>query len=415
MSTIRDIADNAVRASRALTASSTEQKNTALCSMADVLEENIDRIIEANVKDIDYAIGKGLSESLLDRLRLDAARIRAMATGLRNVASLPDPVGEITEENTRPNGLLIQRIRIPLGVIGMIYESRPNVTADASSLCLKSGNAVILRGGSEAFNSNKIIVECLRSACEGSEIPQDAIQLIADLDYGVVDEMLTLDDKIDLIIPRGGEGLINSVAEKSRIPVLKHSNGICHVYVDAKADLDKALSISVSSKVRRPSVCNSIETILIHEDVAATFLPSLVNEFKDQNVEIRGCERTKAITPDIESATKLDWSTEYLDYIVSIKVVDDLNGAIQHIEEYGSMHTDTIVTESDSASEEFVRRVNSSGVLVNADTGFNDGAELGLGAEIGISTTKLHAFGPMGLRELTTTKFVIRGSGQIRS
>lgn len=414
MSYIREIADNAVQASRALTTSSTEQKNCALLSMAVVLEQRILEIIEANGLDLDYAKSKGHSEALLDRLKLDESRIQGMAAGLRNVAELPDPVGEIAEETQRPNGLLIQRVRIPLGVIGMIYESRPNVTADASSLCLKSGNAVILRGGSEAFNSNKAIVTCLRSSLRETELPENSIQLITDLDYAVVDEMLTLDDKIDLIIPRGGEKLIESVAEKSRIPVLKHSNGICHVFVDRSADLEKAKDIAINSKVRRPSVCNALETLLVHEGVATDFLPLVIEGFRNKGVEVRGCAQTKAVVPDVIAATEADWSTEYLDYIISIKIVENLDEAIRHIEKYGSMHTDTIVTEDQAAASEFVRRINSSGVLVNADTGFNDGGELGLGAEIGISTTKLHAFGPMGLRELTTTKFVIRGSGQIR-
>ena len=415
MSNIREWAKNAKLAAKQLATLSTEEKDRALLAMADQLENSCECILEANSRDFKSAEANNTSSAFLDRLRLDAARISSMAEGIREIANLADPVGEIVEEYTRPNGLLVKRVRIPLGVIGFIYESRPNVTSDAAALCLKSGNAVILRGGKEAFESNKAIITALREGIASVGLPEDAAQLITDLDYAVVDEMLTLHEQIDLIIPRGGEKMITSIAEKSRIPVLKHAKGVCHVYVDQAADLDKAAAITINSKVRRPSVCNALETLLVHQDVARQLLPDLIDALIHEGVEVRGCEKTSSLSEKVKPASEGDWSEEYLDFILSIKIVDDLSAAIEHISRYGSMHTDTIVTEDSTAADEFVRQVGSSVVLVNASTGFNDGAELGLGAEIGISTSKIHAFGPMGLADLTIRKFVVFGTGQVRS
>jgi glutamate-5-semialdehyde dehydrogenase len=314
----------------------------------------------------------------------------------------------------RPNGLQVGKMRIPLGVIGMIYEARPNVTADAAALCLKSGNAVILRGGSEAHFSNQAIGQILREACAETRVPQDAIQIVRSKDHALVQELLQLEEYIDLIIPRGGEELLRAVVAHSRIPVIKHYKGVCHVYVDDEASLGMAERICLNAKVQRPSVCNAMETLLVHEGVAAPFLPPMIAKYQAAGVEIRGCEKTCALIPGIKKATKTDWTTEYLDLILSVRVVRDMNEAIDHIERYGSAHTETIVTNNYQRSREFIDRVNSSAVLVNASTRFNDGGELGLGAEIGISTSKIHAFGPMGLEELTTTKFVVLGDGQIR-
>jgi glutamate-5-semialdehyde dehydrogenase len=413
MSEIQAIAERAERASRALAPLPAEIKNRALSAMADALEAHMGAILQANSEDLDQAKGEATS-AFLDRLRLDEDRVQAMALGLREVAKLPDPVGEVAEEWTRPNGLKVRRVRIPLGVIGMIYEARPNVTADAAGLCLKSGNAVILRGGREALRSNRAIVEALRGACAETGVPEEAIQLVTNPDYALLDEMLTLPEFIDLIISRGGEALIQRVMERSKIPVLAHAKGVCHVYVDREADLAKAVSICVNAKLQRPGVCNAMETLLVHERIARDFLPRVANALTAQGVELRGCAKTRSLVPDVKSATEDDWREEYLDLILAVRVVSGLDEAIEHIARYGSRHTDAIVTENPEAAHEFLRRVDSSAVLWNASTRFNDGGELGLGAEIGISTTKLHAFGPMGLKELTTTKFVVLGDGQVR-
>jgi glutamate-5-semialdehyde dehydrogenase len=337
-----------------------------------------------------------------------------MAKGLRDIGALPDPVHEIVKMWRRPNGLQVGRMRIPLGVIGIIYEARPNVTADAAALCLKSGNAVILRGGSEAHFSNQAIGEILRQACAETRVPQDAVQMVPIRDHALINELLQLEDYIDLIIPRGGEELIRAVVAQSRIPVIKHYKGVCHVYVDKDASLEMAERICMNAKVQRPSVCNAVETLLVHEAIARRFLPAMIAKYQAAGVEIRGCEKTSALVPGIKRATEADWTTEYLDLILSVRIVRDLDEAIDHIERYGSEHTETIVTSNYERSREFIDRVNSSAVMVNASTRFNDGGELGLGAEIGISTSKIHAFGPMGLEELTTTKFVVLGDGQIR-
>jgi glutamate-5-semialdehyde dehydrogenase len=385
-----------------------------LLLMAEKLERQTAFLIEENQKDLQGAKQAALSGALLDRIALDPSRVQAMAGGLREVAALPDPVREIVKMWRRPNGLQVGRMRIPLGVIGMIYEARPNVTADAAALCLKSGNAVILRGGSEAHFSNRAIGEVLGQALAQTAVPAAAIQVVQNKDRGLVRELLQLEDYIDLIIPRGGEELIRAVAADSRVPVIKHYKGVCHVYVDADASLEMAERICVNAKVQRPSVCNAMETLLVHEAVASRFLPSLAAKYRAAGVEIRGCQKTRALMPGAKVAVEADWTTEYLDLILSVRVVKDMDEAIDHIERYGSEHTETIVTTSYQKAREFVDRVNSSAVMVNASTRFNDGGELGLGAEIGISTSKIHAFGPMGLEELTTTKFVVLGDGQIR-
>lgn len=409
------IATRAREASRVLANVSSEEKNRALLKMADALVSQSGRIIDENKKDLDGARSKNLSGAMIDRLTLKSATIEAMATGLREVAALPDPVGAITSMWRRPNGLLVGRMRIPLGVIGIIYESRPNVTADAAALCLKSGNAVILRGGSEAFQSNAAIAGILRNVLAKSAIPQEALQIIPTTERAAVAEMLSLEDLIDLIIPRGGEELIRTVVNLSKIPVIKHYKGVCHVFVDAGADLDMAARICMNAKTQRPGVCNAMETLLVHRDEAPSFLPVIAGEFKKAGVIMKGCGQTRAILPDIIEATEDDWYAEYLDLIIAIRVVDGIDEAMDHIAKYGSLHTESIVTRDYARAQRFLREVNSSTVLINASTRFSDGFHLGLGAEIGISTTKLHAFGPMGLEELTTTKFIIYGDGQLRS
>jgi glutamate-5-semialdehyde dehydrogenase len=401
-------------AARRLAALSPEDKNRALELMADKLEAQSEQLLEENNKDLEAAKSAGVSSSLLDRIALNPGRVRAMAKGLRDIGALPDPVHEIVKMWRRPNGLKVGRMRIPLGVIGIIYEARPNVTADAAALCLKSGNAVILRGGSEAHFSNQAIGEILRQACAETRVPQDAVQMVPIRDHALINELLQLEDYIDLIIPRGGEELIRAVVAQSRIPVIKHYKGVCHVYVDKDASLEMAERICMNAKVQRPSVCNAVETLLVHEAIARRFLPAMIAKYQAAGVEIRGCEKTSALVPGIKRATEADWTTEYLDLILSVRIVRDLDEAIDHIERYGSEHTETIVTSNYERSREFIDRVNSSAVMVNASTRFNDGGELGLGAEIGISTSKIHAFGPMGLEELTTTKFVVLGDGQIR-
>ncbi len=403
------------RASAILARTSTDLKNRALTMMADALCARKDLLIQANSRDLAHARECGLSPAMIDRLTLTEATIGAMARGLTEVACLPDPVGAVASLWRRPNGLTVGRMRIPLGVIGIIYESRPNVTADAAALCLKSGNAVILRGGSEAIHSNLAIGDILRDVLLELSLPETAIQIVRTTDREAVTELLKLEEFIDVIIPRGGEELIRAVVRDSRIPVIKHYKGVCHVFVDAGADIAMAVGICMNAKTQRPGVCNAMETLLVHEAIAPLFLPAAAEPLRKAGVRLRGCERTREILPDAEAATVEDWSAEYLDLILSIRVVRDLDQAIAHIETYGSLHTEAIVTESYERAQRFLREVNSSTVLVNASTRFSDGYELGLGAEIGISTTKLHAFGPMGLEELTTTKFIIYGNGQVRT
>ena len=412
---ITRIAENARQAASAAANLSSAEKDEALVEMAVQLIHHADDLIEANEKDLEAARRKGLSKAMIDRLTLDEKAIRAMARGLEEVAALPDPVGKVTSMWRRPNGLLVGRMRIPLGVIGIIYESRPNVTVDAAALCLKAGNAVILRGGSEAIHSNRALSHILRGVLRVKGLPENAVQLIPMTDREAVQALLQLEEYIDLIIPRGGEDLIRAVVSQSRIPVIKHYKGVCHVFVDAGADLDMAVRICLNAKVQRPGVCNAMETLLVHRAAAGAFLPAVAEALQSAGVELRGCERTRAVLPGIAEATEKDWHEEYLDLVLAVKVVDGIDEAIRHIERYGSLHTESIVTRDYDNAQRFLREVNSSTVLVNASTRFSDGFQLGLGAEIGISTTKLHAFGPMGLEELTTQKFIIYGSGQVRT
>jgi glutamate-5-semialdehyde dehydrogenase len=400
---------------RALLKATTARKNRALLKMAEAIVKNSDTLKKENSKDIDFARDKGLSSALIDRLTLTDKRITEMAEGLRDVAALPDPVGEITGMRQRPNGMTVGKMRVPIGVIGIIYESRPNVTADATGLCLKAGNAVLLRGGSEAINSNLAIVNILREVASSEGLHEGAITFIDTPDREAVMEMIKLEGIVDLIIPRGGEGLIRTVTENSRIPVLKHYKGICHVFVDRDADLGMAEDICFNSKVQRPGTCNAMETMLVDDAVAGEFLPAILGRFKDAGVKIKGCARTAQISPGIEEATDEDFHREYLELIVNVRVVKDMDEAMEHIAKYSSAHTDTIVTENYHRAMRFLREVDSSAVMVNASTRLNDGGQFGLGAEIGISTDKIHARGPMGLEELTCTKFIVLGSGELRT
>uniref|UniRef100_A0A831U2D1 Gamma-glutamyl phosphate reductase n=1 Tax=Geobacter metallireducens TaxID=28232 RepID=A0A831U2D1_GEOME len=411
---IRKIAADARQAAIAMAKLPTGAKNDLLMAMAMALIDNTPHLIEENRKDLEAGEQKGLSSAMLDRLMLDEARIKAMAGGLREVAGLPDPVGEVTRMWKRPNGLMVGKMRIPLGVIGIIYEARPNVTADAAALCLKAGNSVILRGGSEAIHSNLAIARILGEEMERAGIPKAALSVIPFPEREGVLEMLKQEEYIDLIIPRGGESLIRFVVEHSKIPVIKHYKGVCHLFVDASADFDMAERIVVNGKVQRPGVCNALETLLVHKDVAETFIPRIAHTLTSLKVELRGDDCVRQFAPQAKRATEEDWQAEYLELILAVRVVDDLDEAIDHINTYGSLHTEAIVTRDYHNSQRFIREVNSSTVLVNASTRFADGNQLGLGAEIGISTTKLHSFGPMGLEDLTTTKFIVYGDGQVR-
>ncbi|MGK2905369.1 MAG: glutamate-5-semialdehyde dehydrogenase [Desulfuromonadales bacterium] len=409
------IARDAKAASQTLASLSSAIKNELLQCMAQSLLDHTEELIESNEKDLDAAREADLAPAMVDRLTLDAQRIRAMADGLRELAELPDPVGEVTSMWRRPNDLQIGRMRIPLGVIGIVYESRPNVTADAAGLCLKSGNAVILRGGKEAIHSNLAIGKIIKSELERMRLPAAAVQVIETTDRAAILELLKREEEIDLIIPRGGEGLIRFVSENSRIPVIKHYKGVCHTFVDASADYEQAEKICINAKVQRPGVCNAMETLLIHQDIAETFVPRITAAMRTHGVELRGCEAVREFAVEVLPATEEDWYAEYLDLILAIKVVENLNGAIEHIRKYGSLHTEVIVTRDYENSQRFLREINSSVVMVNASSRFSDGNQFGLGAEIGISTTKLHAFGPMGLEDLTTRKFIVLGSGQVRT
>jgi glutamate-5-semialdehyde dehydrogenase len=412
---IKDMAKAGKEASRELRRVSRTKKDAALQLMAVKLMEREKAIRQENEKDLSLAKEQGMNAAMLDRLTLDAKTLQSIAEALREVASLPDPVGEVTGMWKRPNGLVVGRVRIPLGVIGFIYESRPNVTVDAASLCLKAGNAVILKGGSEAIRSNLILGQILGEALRETGLPPAAIQVIPTTERDATRMLLQQEDDVDVIIPRGGEGLIRFVTDHSRIPVLRHYKGVCHVYVDEFADLPMAAEICFNAKVQRPAVCNAMETLLVHEGVAEAFLPVMLKRFRDAGVEIRGCPKTVALMPEATPAEPSDWPAEFLDLILAVKVVKGLDEALDHIETYGSSHTEAIVTSNYDRAQRFLQEVNSSVVLVNASTRFNDGNQLGLGAEIGINTSKLHAFGPMGLAELTTQKFVVYGSGQIRT
>lgn len=414
-STIVEMAQAARTASREMARCPSDKKNAALLSIAQGLEAEAAAIQSENQKDLELAREKGLPEAMVERLTVKDATIASMAQGLREVAALEDPVGAIVKTWRRPNGLEVSRMRIPLGVIGIIYESRPNVTIDAAGLCFKAGNSVILRGGSEALRSNQALASVVQKALSKNGLPETAVQVVPMRDREAVNILLRQEEFIDLIIPRGGEGLIRFVVENSKIPVLKHYKGVCHVYVDEGADLDMAQEICFNAKVQRPGVCNAMETLLVNQNAAAIFLPSMARRFADAGVELRGCPETCRILPGIREATQDDWPEEYLDLRLAVRVVSDMGQAIDHITRHGSAHTEAIVTTDYARARRFIREVDSSVVLVNASTRFNDGGQLGLGAEIGISTTRLHAFGPMGVDDLTTTKFVVFGDGQIRS
>jgi glutamate-5-semialdehyde dehydrogenase len=411
---VERICREAKAAAAPLARAGTAAKNDALRGMARGIRDRASYLKGENAKDLSAGADRGLPAPMLDRLRLTDAVIRQMADGIDEVVALPDPVGGIERMERRPNGLLVGRMRIPLGVIGIIYESRPNVTADAAALCVKSGNAVVLRGGTEAIASNTAIAQVLREALAGAGIPEGAVSLIPRTDRAAIDALLTMEEHVDLIIPRGGEGLIRSVAEKSRIPVIKHYKGVCHIYVDEGADVEQAVAVCVNAKAQRPGVCNAMETLLVHERVAAEFLPKAAEALAAAGVEIRGCPETRRFVPSAIPAREEDWGTEYLALILAVRVVPAMDAAMEHIRRHGSLHTEAILTRDHGRAMRFLREVDSSLVLVNASTRFNDGYQLGLGAEIGISTTKIHAFGPMGLAELTTTKFVALGDGQVR-
>jgi len=409
------MAQRAREASRALAVAESGLKNRALGAVGDRLRVDREAIKEANAADLEAARRDGLSPAMIDRLALDDSRIDAMAKGVREIVRLPDPVGEIIDQWDRPNGLRLERVRVPLGVIFLIYESRPNVTVDAAALCLKSGNACVLRGGREALQSNLALHRAITAGIESVGLPAEAVQMVQVTDHAFADALLRQDRWIDVVIPRGGEQLIRAVVEKSTIPVIKHYKGICHIYVDKSADLAKATAIVLNAKCQRPGVCNAMETLLVHRALSGAYLVDLLGQLAAKGVTIRGCPRTRDVFAQAEPASEDDWTSEYLDLILAVRVVDTMDEAIDHIARYGSSHTDAIVTESREAAEQFVRRVDSSSVMVNASTRFSDGGEYGLGAEVGISTDKLHARGPMGIRDLTTYKYVVRGNGQVRS
>ncbi len=412
--TVVNMAREAKRASRRLATLSTAVKNRVLVRTAERLLEERDYLAAENEKDLAAGREKGLSAAMLDRLALSGPVIESMAQGLREVAALPDPVGEVEALKRRPSGITVGRMRVPLGVVGMIYESRPNVTIDAAALCLKAGNAVLLRGGSEAIHSNLALARILQAVLEEERVDPAVAQVIPVVDRQAVQVMLAQEESIDVIIPRGGEGLIRFVAETSRIPVLKHYKGVCHAYIDDSADIETAIRIVMNGKTQRPGVCNALEGMLVHRDIAAEFLPAVAERLFAAGVELRGCRRSCSLVPEISPASEEDWGTEFLDLIMVVRIVDDMAGALAYIEEYGSQHTEVIVTGSYANSQTFLRQVDASAVMVNASSRFNDGGQFGLGTEIGISTTKLHAYGPMGLEELTTRKFIVFGQGEVR-
>ncbi len=412
--TIIDMAKSARAAAVEIGRCSSQKKDEVLLKIAGKIEQEASYIKKENEKDLVFAKDKGLSDAMIERLTIKDATIKSMADGLREVAALSDPVGAITKTWSRPNGLEVSKMRIPLGVIGIIYESRPNVTIDAAGLCFKSGNAVILRGGSEALNSNKALSAIIHKVLVETNMPEKAVQIVPVREREAVNILLGQEEYIDLIIPRGGEGLIRFVVQNSTIPVLKHYKGVCHVFVDESADIDMAMDICFNAKVQRPGVCNAMETMLVHKSIAPDFLPKMAEKFARAKVTLKGCPETCGILKNIDKADEDDWYEEYLDLVLAVKVVDNMDDAIAHMTKYGSSHTEAIVTSDYKRARKFVRGMDSSVVLVNASTRFNDGGQLGLGAEIGISTSKLHAFGPMGVEELTTTKFVVFGDGQVR-
>ncbi len=411
---IKEICIKAKAASVEMAKLSADQKNTVLCRMANALEANVANILAANQADVEAAKAKGLKASLLDRLSLDENKIQTMAKELREVSSLPDPIGAILSSWTRPNGLIISQVRVPMGVVGVIYESRPNVTSDSAGICIKSGNAVILRGGSDALSSNVAIGEVLRNALEGTNVPVDAVQVVNSPDRKVAEELMGMREYVDVLIPRGGADLIRTVVEKSHIPVIETGLGNCHVYVDEDADLEKATPIIINAKCQRPGTCNAAEKLLVHSKIASQYLPVIIAELRKNGVEVRGDEETQRIVSDVKAATEQDWGTEYLDLIMGVKVVNRLNEAVAHINQYGTHHSDSILTKDFTKAKQFIKEVDSAAVYWNASTRFTDGNQFGLGAEIGISTQKLHARGPMSVQHLTTTKYVVLGDGQIR-
>lgn len=410
---MQQLGQQARNASRVIAAASTETKNAALLAIAEALDSNRASVLSANALDMQNGHDSSLDAALLDRLELNNARVDAMIEGLRQVAELPDPIGVISDRKTRPSGIEVAKMRVPLGVVGIIYESRPNVTVDAASLCLKSGNATILRGGSEAIESNRAIADCIRKGLASTGLPETIVQVIEITDRAAVGELITMTDSVDVIIPRGGKGLIERISREARVPVIKHLDGICHVYIDDKADLEMAFNIAMNAKTHRYGVCNAMETLLVAEAVASRILPRLAEAYRAKGVELRGCEKTCAII-DCLPATEEDWHTEYLAPILSIRVVADMDEAMAHITRYGSQHTESIVTTDDTRSSRFLAEVDSSSVMVNASTRFADGFEYGLGAEIGISTDKIHARGPVGLEGLTSQKWIVFGHGEIR-
>ncbi len=414
VSHVRQAAVNARLASRKIARATTHERNQALQSSADAIQSSRLKLQRANCRDLEAGRKSGLSDAMLDRLELTEARIDLMVQGLCEIAELADPVGEISAMIQRPSGIRVGRMRVPLGVIGIIYESRPSVTAEAGGLCLKSANAVILRGGSEAYGSNLVIVECLQRGLESAGLSSDAVQFIETTDRGAIDVLISMEDCIDVIVPRGGRQLIERISSQSRIPVIKHLDGVCHVYVDDDACPEKAMAVVMNSKTHRYGVCNAAETLLIGKNIAATFLPRIARALREKGVELRGCERSRSIFPDMSPATDDDWYAEYLAPVLSVRIVDDIDRAMDHIEEYGSEHTDCIVTQNLNHAERFMREVNSGSVMVNASTRFADGFEYGLGAEIGISTNKLHARGPVGLEGLTMQKYIVCGDGTVR-
>ncbi|MGD8408210.1 MAG: glutamate-5-semialdehyde dehydrogenase [Thiohalophilus sp.] len=409
-----ELGRQARRASRLMARAGTNQKNAALLAMAEALESERDNLLAANREDLQAGREKGLDAALLDRLELNEERISAMAEGLRQIAALPDPVGEISDMAYRPSGIQVGKMRVPLGVIGIIYESRPNVTADAAALCLKSGNAAILRGGSEAQYSNQAIAACIHAGLQQAGLPDEAVQVIETTDRAAVGELITMPEYVDVIVPRGGKGLIERITAEARVPVIKHLHGVCHVYIDDKADLDKAVQVAFNAKTQRYGTCNTMETLLVNRAIADKVLPQLGKLFEQEGVELRGCEATRAILKQAIAATDEDWDTEYLAPILSIRVVDDLDAAIEHIHAHGSGHTESIMTEDIGRARRFLTEVDASSVMVNASTRFADGFEYGLGAEIGISTDKIHVRGPVGLEGLTSQKYIVIGDGNIR-
>jgi glutamate-5-semialdehyde dehydrogenase len=412
---MNDVGRRARAASRLMARASTREKNAALLAIADALQASRADVLAANAQDVEAGRASGLDAALLDRLTIGESAFAGMIEGLQQVAALADPIGAITDMNYRPSGIQVGKMRVPLGVVGIIYESRPNVTVEAGSLCIKSGNACILRGGSESIHSNRAIAACVRAGLKKAGLPEDAVQVIDTTDRTAVGMLVAMPEFVDVIVPRGGKGLIERISAEARVPVIKHLDGICHVYIDEEADLQKALAIAFNAKCHRYGVCNAMETLLVHEKIAAQFLPLVQQRYDEKQVELRGCEKTCAILPGIKAATAEDWSTEYLAPILAIKVVADLDDAMTHINDFGSHHTDSIITENITKSRRFINEVDSSSVMVNASTRFADGFEYGLGAEIGISTDKFHARGPVGLEGLTSQKYVVLGDGHVRS